>query len=69
MRIRRLSPRIRTRFLASGLFLIGLSTTPTLLSPQGSPGEQPGTQNPPRATLAADVSPAGQRVRNCPAAG
>ena len=69
MRIRRLSPRARTRFLASGLFLIGLSTTASLLSPEQTPGEQPGAKPVPTATLAADAAPVAQRDRDCPAAG
>jgi hypothetical protein len=69
MRIRRLSPRTRTRFLASGLFLIGLSTTASLLAPEESLREQPGIQVVPAATLAADTNPTVQHSRNCPEAG
>lgn len=69
MRIRRLSPRTRTRFLASGLFLIGLSTTASLFTPEASPGEQPGARNLPTATLAADVKPDARRAVDCQAAG
>jgi hypothetical protein len=71
MRIRRLSPRTRTRFLASGLFLIGLSTTANLLSPAGLSGESSDAQSltKARAELAVDVQPAARRSPDCPAAG
>jgi hypothetical protein len=71
MRTRRLSPRTRSHCLACGLFLIGLSTTASLLSPAASPGEVPNLQNPPKAkaTLAADVQTGTRRSVDCPARG
>ncbi len=69
MRIRRLSPQMRTRFLASGLFMIGLSTTASLLSPEEAVIERPGAHALPAATLAAEVTPAVQPSRDCQSAG
>ena len=69
MRIRRLSPKVRTRFLASGLFMIGLSTTASLLSPEEAINERPGAQALPTAALAGDVTPAVQTARDCRSAG
>jgi hypothetical protein len=69
MRIRHLSPQARTRFLASGLFMIGLSTTASLLAPEKAVREHPGAHALPKATLAADVTPANQRTRKCPSPG
>ncbi|MEE4173347.1 MAG: hypothetical protein V2I57_03765 [Xanthomonadales bacterium] len=80
MRFRRLTPRARSRFLASGLLLIGLSTTASLLSPDRSASVPPGfapveevrqTTLParPTASLAAEVPPGAQRIDHCPSAG
>lgn len=65
MRIRPLSQKARTRFLASGLFLIGLSSTASLLTPV----EQPGAQVLPESTLAADVTWEVRNPSDCPSAG
>ncbi len=69
MRTRHLSPRTRTRCLACGLFLIGLSTTASLLTPPDLQGDEPGVQAQPRATLAADVKTTVQPAPGCSAAG
>jgi hypothetical protein len=69
MRTRRLSPRTRTRCLACGLFLIGLSTTASLLSPANPQGDRPGIHAQPKATLAADVKHEAQPAPGCSAAG
>lgn len=68
MRIRRLTPRSRTRLLACGLFLIGLSTTASLLSPVEQSGVQPVSKTP-AATLAAEATQVTGRTKACPTAG
>lgn len=80
MRFRRLTPTARSRFLASGLFLIGLSSTASLLSSdletEVVPGHVSGKEihqvtlpAEPRAALAAEVTPISKRIDDCPSAG
>ena len=85
MRFRRLTPQARSRFLASGLFLIALSTTASLLAPDRSAGMTPKLSTElsselsselspdlsprPSASLVVEVERTTRRTGDCPSAG